>query len=115
MTRTPGGNLVHLNPILAVSDLNVSIAFYTENLGFEQRHSFGDPPDFAIIGHGEHEIYLCLEGQGQPGTWLGLFVDDPAGLHDDLVAKGVQPITRLESEFRVEDPDGHVLRVFLSA
>lgn len=118
MISPPGGRLHHLNPILNVNDLSTSIAFYTNNLGFTLPHTFGDPTDFAIIGHGEHQIYLCHKGQGQPGTWLGLFVSDPASLYEHLVVNGVKPMTLPEStgsEFRVEDPDGHVLRFFHSS
>ncbi|MFI7066040.1 hypothetical protein ACIBL3_33925 [Kribbella sp. NPDC050124] len=32
---------------------------YTNNLGFKLLHTFGDPADFAILGHDEREIYLC--------------------------------------------------------
>ncbi len=116
MTGVPGGELNHLNPILNVSDLGTSIAFYSENLGFELLHTFGDPADFAIIGRGTHQIYLCRQGQGQPGTWLGLFVTDPTALHQHVAANGTKVLMPPDNggEFRIEDPDGHVLRIFPS-
>jgi len=118
MTDAPGGTLIHLNPILNVTDLNASITFYTENLGFELLHSFGDPPNFAIISRTGHEIYLCEQGQGQPGTWLGLFVTDPAALYAHLVTNDVKVLLAPKAdggEFRVEDPDSHVLRIFAAS
>lgn len=105
-------SLTHLNPVLNVSDLQQSIEFYSR-LGFTLLDQYGD--DFAIIRWGENEIYLCQGGQGQPGTWLALFVADAAGLYRELVAEGVtvlMPPADDSSEYRIEDPDRHVLRVF---
>ncbi|WP_406051482.1 VOC family protein [Kribbella sp. NBC_00889] len=115
MPGSTGGALVHINPILNVSDLRASIKFYTEVLDFELLGTFGDPADFGIIRWDDHEIYLCVNGQGQPGTWLALFVSKPAALYDRLVtdeAKVLMPYAGDDGEFRVADPDGHVLRVF---
>ncbi|MFB6726447.1 VOC family protein [Kribbella sp. NPDC056345] len=106
---------MHVNPILNVSDLRASIRFYTEVLGFELLGTFGEPADFGIIRWDEHEIYLCVNGQGQRGTWLALFVSEPAALYERLVAGGAEVLMALaggDGEFRVADPDGHVLRVF---
>jgi uncharacterized glyoxalase superfamily protein PhnB len=116
MTGLPGGTLNHLNPILNVNDLETSIVFYRENLGFELLHTFGDPPSFAIIRRDTHEIYLCHQGQGQPGTWLGLFVTDSTALHAHLVANGAKLLDPPDTtgEYRLEDPDGHILRIFPS-
>ncbi|WP_433008775.1 VOC family protein [Kribbella sp. CA-294648] len=115
MPGPAGGTLVHINPILNVSDLQVSLKFYTEVLDFELLATFGDPADFGIIRWDEHEIYLCVGGQGQPGTWLALFVTEPAALYDRLITKDAKilvPYAGDDAEFRVADPDGHVLRVF---
>jgi catechol 2,3-dioxygenase-like lactoylglutathione lyase family enzyme len=115
MPSSTGGTLVHINPILNVSDLQASIAFYTEVVGFKLLDTFGDPADYGIIRWDQHEIYLCENGQGQPGTWLTLFVTEPAALYQQLVANDVEvlmPYPDGGGEFRVADPDGHVLRVF---
>ncbi|GAB3811730.1 VOC family protein [Kribbella italica] len=118
MPGSTGGALVHINPILNVSDLQASIKFYTEVLDFELLGTFGYPADFGIIRWDQHEIYLCVNGQGQPGTWLALFVSEPAALCDRLVANDAEvlmPYAGDGGEFRVADPDGHVLRVFPSS
>lgn len=114
MANFPGGRLACINPILNVSDLAASVAFYTEVLGLELYHSFGNPTDFAIIGRDGQQIYLCQNGQGQPGTWLALFVTDRNALRRRLTTHGyeiVVPETGDGGEFRVQDPDGHVLRI----
>ena len=115
MPGSTGGVLVHTNPILNVSDLASSIRFYTEVLDFELLGTFGDPADFGIIRWDQHEIYLSVNGQGQPGTWLALFVSKPDALYERLIAhdaKILMPYAGDDGEFRVADPDGHVLRVF---
>ncbi len=96
MAGFPGGKLNHVNPILNVSDLRASI-------------------DFAIVGRDGEQVYLCEQGQGNAGTWLALFVADQVALYERLRANGVtvlMPYDGSGGEFRVEDPDGHVLRVF---
>jgi catechol 2,3-dioxygenase-like lactoylglutathione lyase family enzyme len=111
----PGGKLNHVNPILNVSDLRASVDFYTRIVGFELYHTFGDPADFAIVGRDGEQVYLCERGQGSAGTWLALFVADQVALYERLRANGVtvlMPYDGSGGEFRVEDPDGHVLRVF---
>ena len=115
MADFPGGTVNHINPILNVADLSASITFYTEVIGFELIHTFGDPADFGIVGRDGHQIYLCEQNQGHPGTWLALFVADPVRTYEHLVANGVEMLTphrSSEGEFRVVDPDGHVLRFF---
>ena len=112
----PGGKLGHINPVLNVKDLDESVAFYTGTLGFEVLHTFGEPADFVILGRESHQIYLCHGGQGSPGTWLAFFVSDLAGMWTHLDAAGapvVMPYEAGAGEFRVADPNGHVLR-FLS-
>ena len=111
----PGGKLNHVNPILNTADLRTSIAFYTGILGFDLIHTFADPANFAIVGRDGHQIYLCERGQGAPGTWIALFVSDLADMWEQLAGAEVRVLMPYEAdkgEFRVEDPDGHVLRFF---
>jgi hypothetical protein len=60
-------------------------------------------------------IYLCKGGQGQPGTWVWIGVDDVDVLYQEYLTSGAK--IRLQPnnypwayEMHVEDPDGHVLR-----
>ena len=115
MASFPGGKINHVNPILNVSNLHNSIDFYTRVVGMELHHTFGEPTDFAIVGRDGQQIYLAQRAQGQPGTWLAVFVSDPMALLEHLVANGVrlvEPERPDSGEYRVEDPDGHVLRFF---
>ncbi|GIH11786.1 hypothetical protein Rhe02_98530 [Rhizocola hellebori] len=115
MTGFPGGQINHINPILNVSSLRDSIDFYTRVVGLELYHTFGEPADFAIVGRDGQQIYLAERAQGQPGTWLAVFVSDPAAMREYLAANGAHLVDAEQSdmgEYRVQDPDGHVLRLF---
>lgn len=112
MSGFAGGKLTNLNPILNVTQLDASISFYTEVLGLELYHTFGDPPDFAIVGRDGLQIYLCENGQGIGETWLAFFVENLVSMIGTLKAKGVeisQPFGG--NEFHIKDPDGHVFRI----
>jgi catechol 2,3-dioxygenase-like lactoylglutathione lyase family enzyme len=103
-----------IDPILNVSDMARSLAFYVGILGFEQAEWGSE--HFTRVSHGKAVIFLCRDGQGQPGTWIWMGVDDARALHDHLVSKGVKirlPPTNepWALEIQVEDPDGHVLRI----
>jgi catechol 2,3-dioxygenase-like lactoylglutathione lyase family enzyme len=57
--------LTGISPVLLVSDLERSVAYYRDQLGFEcEVH--GDPPDFASARRDQATILLAL-------------CDDPAG------------------------------------
>ena len=56
------------------------------------------------------------DAQGQPGTWIWIGVEDAAALFEEYKARGAtirQEPTNYSwaYEMRVEDPDGHVLRI----
>ena len=56
-------NVQHITPILNVSDLAASFAWF-EKLGWRKCWDWGDPPTFGAVGCGKVEIFLCLGAQG---------------------------------------------------
>ncbi len=106
-----------LVPILYVSNFQTSMKYYTEKLGFRKVWEWGEPPTFGCVTRDGIEIFFCLGGQGRPGTWMSIFVNDVDALYDELCAKGakiVMPPTDEPwgvREFHVEDPDGHTFRL----
>ena len=105
----------NITPILCVKDMAISRAFYIGILGFKEAE-WGDD-NFTAINRDNTGIYLCRNGQGQPGTliWMG-FDGDMHLLHKSLKEKGVK--IRMEPtnfsyalETHIEDADGHVLRL----
>ena len=102
-----------IQSILRVEDMQASLRFYVDVLGFSNA-SWGTD-DFTSINRSGGAIYLCRGDQGRGGAWLWIGVDDVEKLHEELKERGV-PI-RLEPtnypwalEMHVEDPDGNVLR-----
>jgi uncharacterized glyoxalase superfamily protein PhnB len=103
----------HADPILSVTNLAVSVAYYQEVLGFRNAPWGGE--SFTAVTRDGACIYLCQGGQGGPGTWVWVGVEDVAALYDEYQASGARmrmpPVNYSWAyEMQVEDPDGHVLR-----
>jgi catechol 2,3-dioxygenase-like lactoylglutathione lyase family enzyme len=128
--------LKHVTPILNVSDLAASFAWF-ERLGFRKCWDWGSPPSFGAVGAGVFEIFLCLDGQGgrgrgsntrtgggpgendrmDKGVWMSLWVDDVDAVHERCVAAGFE-VTHPPTdepwgvrEMHLRHPDGHVFRI----
>ena len=68
MSKHQKPELNGLTPILNVSDFAASMSYFTERLGFRKAWDWGDPPNFGCVARDHIEIFLCHNGQGQPGT-----------------------------------------------
>jgi len=100
-------------PILRVEDIQASLRFYVDKLGFTNA-SWGSD-DFTSVNRDRAGIYLCRGAQGRGGAWIWIGVEDAEKLHDELKARGVtirMPLTNhpWALEFQLEDPDGNVIR-----
>ena len=106
-----------VTPILSVRSVPASIEHYTKVLGFKLNWDWGQPATFACVARGKVEIFLCQGGQGQPGTWMAIFVDNVDAIHDEYKKSGAkirQEPTNFSwgmREMNVEDIDGHRLRI----
>ncbi|MEM6990447.1 MAG: VOC family protein [Myxococcota bacterium] len=104
-------------PIFRVSDIRASLRQYREDFGFTVAWTWGDPVGFAAVRRGHSELFFCDDCQGNFGTWVTMFVDDVDQLHAEYQERGarvVQPPTDHTwglREMRVQDRDGHVLRL----
>ncbi|MBP3960820.1 bleomycin resistance family protein [Gemmata sp. G18] len=126
-------NVSCLTPILNVSDMAVSFAWF-EKLGWKKLWDWGTPPTFGAVGSGKVEIFLCLGAQGarggsQPkftrddetgGVWMSWFLDSPADVDAAyaLVLQHGMTVTHPPTnepwgirEFHLQHPDGHTFRV----
>lgn len=132
MSADDGSGLFGCRPVLCVENVARSIAYYVERLGFRlglawsnQEQRFLRPgeegePAFAILGRGQVQLMLSQKSQGAPGMWLHLDVHTPQQL-DALYEEWVRTAARIIEppslrpwgmyELRVQDLDGHVLRV----
>jgi catechol 2,3-dioxygenase-like lactoylglutathione lyase family enzyme len=101
------------HPILRVEDMNASVRFYVELLGFKNV-SWGTE-EFTRISRDRATIFLCQRDQGRGGAWLWISAEDVEKLHEEFKARGVPirlPPTNYPwaLEMHVEDPDGNVIR-----
>lgn len=74
-------------PIFRVANLDSSLAYYTEVLGFTK--DWGDA-GLVSVSRGSCTIFLTEWDQGCPGTWVWIGVDDVGTLHEELVARGAR-------------------------
>ena len=100
--------------ILRVEDMNASLHFYVDILGFTNV-SWGNDT-FTSVSRDRASIFLSKGEQGRGGAWVWVGVDDAERLHAEYRALGVKilmPPTKFAwgLEFQVEDPDGNVLRL----
>ena len=103
-----------IEPILRVENMQASLRFYLDLLGFENA-SWGSD-DFTHVSRDGRGIYLSRGDQGQGRAWVWIGVEDVEVLHEQCTARGM--IIRLPPtnypwaiEMQVEDPDGNVLRL----
>lgn len=101
------------SPILRVGDLNRSLAYYTEKLGFKEDWRWKDW--VASVSRGSCNLMLSQGDQGHPGSWVWIGVGDVHALHEEYARSGAtirQPPTNhaWALEMQVFDPDGNVLR-----
>jgi catechol 2,3-dioxygenase-like lactoylglutathione lyase family enzyme len=96
-----------------VKDMAASVRYYVDVLGF--RNADWGSNDFTCVNRDRAGIYLCRGGQGQPGTWVWIGVEDVEGLHEEYKSTGAMIRHAPQNypwalEMKVGDPDGHVLR-----
>ena len=101
-------------PILYVSSIQSSIAYYRDKLGFKL--DWIDEGDFASVTRGGAQLFMCEKCQGHPGSWTWVTTRDVDALHADLKKRGAKIESPPENkrwgvrEMLVADPDGNVLR-----
>jgi catechol 2,3-dioxygenase-like lactoylglutathione lyase family enzyme len=100
-------------PILRVENMQASLRFYVDLLGFKNAPWGTD--DFTSVNRDRAGIYLCRGGQGAGKAWIWIGVEDAEKLHEEYKAQGVTirlPPTNYSwaLEMQIEDPDGNVLR-----
>lgn len=106
---------LHLMPRIPVTDMNRSIAYYQEALGFRLawRHTAGH---LACLATGDIELLLLVPWMGDgppPPQSAYVYVEDPDQLCDEYRQAGADIVDPVASrpygmrDFVVRDPDGH--------
>ena len=125
MSSDQTGKLLRSAPYFPVANVERTVAFYEQMLGFRCEYSAGSPLQFAICSRdglaimlrrvSAPELIVPIEKQG--GTWDAFFwVSDAEALHAEFSSKGadivygplIQEAYQMK-EFAVRDCDGHVL------
>ncbi len=114
-----------------VSDVDASVAFFVDALGFVLERQFG--PNMAIVSRDGATVWLAGPGasasqpmpdgtQPEPGGWsrLVLVVDDLDQLVEALRTRGVRFRNEILSgpggrQILVEDPSGNCIELFQPA
>ncbi len=114
--------LTGISPVLLVSDLDRSVAFYRDRLGFEAT-LHGEPPDFAVVKRDEAIVLLSLappDAKLVPnwhvvGNMWNVYVrvDDADAIYAEVQERGCEIDYSIANklhgfrEFGVTDPDGY--------
>lgn len=104
-------------PILYSKNVSESIAYFVENLKFENKWEWDPAASFGGVSRGDVEIFFCKDNQGHPGTWLSLMVDNVDEYYESIKDHGAKILSQPGSkewnmrEMLVECPDGHILRI----
>ncbi len=111
----------HAAPIMPVDDMQRSLAYYRDQLGFKVDFTWEDPVSYAIVRAGENvQIHLSLRdkpiGKDRPSrSMIYIFVRDIDDLYQVYQERKVNIKTPISDrdykmrDFDVEDPDGHVI------
>jgi catechol 2,3-dioxygenase-like lactoylglutathione lyase family enzyme len=100
-------------PVFRVKNLDASIAYYMNALGFELRWR---ADGFACIARDQCSIFLTNDNQSQARMWVWIGVSDVRVLHAQYITSGAKIRNPPENfewalEMQVEDLDGNVLRI----
>jgi predicted enzyme related to lactoylglutathione lyase len=114
--------LTGVSPVLLVADLQRSVDYFSDALGFEC-HVFGDPPNFATAARDAAVILIALSDQPErlvphwrivDMMWDAYIrVDDVDAIYAEVQERGADiDYTIYDAphgfrEFGVQDPDGH--------
>jgi hypothetical protein len=103
-------------PILYSQDVSKSITYFIEQLKFENKWEWENPPTFGGVYRDNVEIFFCKDHQGSPATWLSLVVDNVDEYYELINESGAKILSSPDSKQRnmremlVECPDGHIIR-----
>ncbi len=111
-----------VSPVLLVADLQRSIAFYRDGLGFGCE-TFGDPPNFAVVKRDDAILLLAYAADSErlvpnwhivEKTWNAYVrVEEVDALYAEVQARGTEIDYGIYDaphgfrEFGVTDPDGY--------
>ncbi len=112
--------IVGVIPILPSSDVERSVAFYVERLGFTVLSEYGEPPFYALVQRGPMELHISLVEDISIALQVQIrfLVENVGPIFEEFRTAGAPIVQGLEAkpwgtrEFAVHDPDGVCIVVF---
>lgn len=117
-----GPELHDARPVLLVRDIDATLSYYRDRLGFDT-FGFGDPPNFASASRGGATVLFALHDEPteivpnwrlRPKTWnVYIEVANVDALYGELQGRGATIDYSLYDaphgfrEFGTQDPDGY--------
>lgn len=101
-------------PVFFVKDVDASVAYYVDALGFALRWRYNS--GFACVAQGKCSIFLTDDNQSQSRMWIWVGVPNVRALHAQYLSSGAKVRNPPNNfnwaiEMQVEDLDGNVLRI----
>src|SRR5215471_2633266 len=81
---------LHARPNFHVKDVEATVSFYREHLGYSEIAKMGEPPFFALLMNGGAEVALEKADQVQPSGCY-IYIEGVRELHERLAAAGLKP------------------------
>ena len=108
-----------VSPIFSVTDMQQSVDFYRDVLGFDVAWAWGDPPDIAAVCRDGVEITLIQRAGASPaGASHACFrVSEVDAYYQGLVEAGARIVVSIGDrpygmrDFRMADPSGNELSI----
>ena len=106
-------------PIFATADIEATIAYYKDVLGFKTSWTWGDPPTFGSASLGNATMMFCLQPElaaKVQGHQHWFKVEDVDELYDRHLERGAKIVEPIENrpwdarEYVIEDLNGYHLR-----
>ena len=108
----------HSATILRISDMDRSMSFYIDRLGFNPTFTWKEPVEYAVLKRGDISIHLSLSDGPfvvPDGVLLYIFVYDIESVYKECLDKQVPITSPLETrdymmrDFDIKDPDGYLI------
>lgn len=110
-------NFSHHATILPVSNIQGSLKFYTQKLGFTCTFKWDDPPTYAVLKRGGVSVHLALHEEVMiaKNVRAYTFCHNVEAVYKEFQEQGVsfhEPLSKMDygmQEFSLKDLDGHIL------
>ena len=116
--RTEKDHIAHSSIILGVRNIEESIDFYQEILGFTCTFKWQEPPTYAVVKRGDTSIHLAFRTDPviSSSPILYIFCNDINSYYQEILKKGAKILEPLSSaqdygmnEFALQDNIGYRL------